>query len=333
MACRKRYQRLLASVSFLTLFGLGCGTSNGGRADLDLQVLDARSNQGVAEALVIVPGQIPRRTGATGHVRLNLKADTYTRGIQHKDYQAASLNVSLVPGVAIAKTINLNPRPERSTSPAPSPDPQTSPTPRASTSPTAMLRGRVSDETGSRLANVTLYVETPMGLAVAMANSNKVGEYRIEGLPLQTPLKVSAILEGYQTVSRALNLKGNWQMDFSGVYALRKNNGATPGVGAPMLVKVSGRVEDTMGRALPRAIVRIESEGPQDSFKEAVLSKQGGFETRVPVDMPLRFTASKPNHRTISFVETIRRPEAGENPRLDFTGIRALDHLPILEKE
>jgi hypothetical protein len=38
---------------------------------------------------VIVPGQIPRRTGATGPVRLNLKDDTNTRGIQPKAYQAA----------------------------------------------------------------------------------------------------------------------------------------------------------------------------------------------------------------------------------------------------
>jgi hypothetical protein len=83
-----------------------------------------------------------------------------------------------------------------------------------------------------------------------------------------------------------------------------------------------------MGRTLKWGVVKVESDGVRYPFNATTLVINGHYELTVPTRLPLRFTASAPNHRPVTLTQTVN---GAADRQVDFTGYRALDPTPILE--
>jgi hypothetical protein len=209
---------------------------------------------------------------------------------------------------------------------APGPKPSPAPSTPASDQ-TITLFGRITDPTGARLPNVTVYVESDFGVPFGQpATTSAVGEYRLVAkAPKGTTLRVSAMADGYHTCTRYVAATGTWRLDFTGAFALKR---VVTEPDTPPFETANGRVEDTMGRPLKWGVVKVESDGVRYPFNATTLVINGHYELTVPTRLPLRFTASAPNHRPVTLTQTVN---GAADRQVDFTGYRALDPTPILE--
>lgn len=315
----------------------GCGTF-GQKTDLIVRVVDARTGQAIAGATVDADYQKARTNGA-GQTRFQLTPNSYEVTIAHPAFLSTTTTVMLVAGVTASKTVGLYPRPNGvEPLPGPSGDPNGTPTPQPGTSaaPSAQpgekpvaIFGRVTDETGNRVPNAMVFVESNWGIPLGNARTSAVGEYRVEKLARFQPTRVTVIADGYKSVTRTAAPTSDWRMDFTGAFGLRKD---VPVVdpGGPPMVKLVGRVEDTMGRPIDGAIVKAEASGVRYPFNEMAIVRGGRFTMTCPAEIDIRFTATKVAHRPVTFIERLER-NSGYDTRLDFTGPRALDPAPILE--
>ena len=325
---------LIAAV--VTASGLaGCGLE---QTELAVRVLDATSGAPIDGASVEVDGFRRERTNRLGVARFMLRSGAYTVDVSAPRYEKITNTVSVFTGMASSAEVRLErqaaPTPGSSTQPSPTPTPapgaSTAPTPKPSASApaaeTVTLYGKVTDPTGARVKGATIYVESNWGIPFGEpATTNGQGEYKLQAkVPRGTGVRVSAMAEGFVAKSRQVTPKGEWRLDFAGAFAL------SPDVTEPDLpaeVRVSGQLEDTTGKALRFAVVKVESEDMRYPFSRKVPAFLGRFELKVPTRLPLRFTASAEGHRTVTFVETVK----SSSPRFDFTGYRALDPKPALE--
>jgi len=333
MALLSRFLIAPTATVLLISYAAGCGIAVQ-RGDLVVRVVDARTGQAVRGALVTADyEQYP--TNALGQARFTLNANTYDLQIDHPAFLPTTTTAVVVPGPPSIKTVGLYPRPAQPASPDPqpsgAPNPAPSGAPSSAPSPgaphTALVFGRVTDATGARLANATVFAESSWGIPTGTARTNAVGEYRIDKLVPGQEGRVSVILDGYQSVTRPVSPKGNWRLDFTGIYALKKVEQANP---LQPLVTVTGRVTDTMNRLIDGAIIKAESVATGE-VKAAAVARHGQYTFKVPAKLTLRFTASKLNHRSVNFVEIVEANTGGTPVRVDFTGIRALDPTPTME--
>lgn len=330
----------LAAVVVMAGAATGCGTF-AQQAELVVRVVDARSGQGIVGATVQADYQT-RRTGAGGQARFLLKPDMYDLTVEHPAFLAMTTTVVIASGVGAAKTIGLYPRPngvEPLPGPGPDPTPSTGPNPSPapsgapSTAPEkgAAIFGRVTDETGTRIPNAMIFAESAWGIPLGNARTNAHGEYRVDKLSRGQQARVTVIADGYKAVTRSATPTGEWRMDFTGAFALRRDVPPPPDPGGPPTVRVDGRVEDTMGRPVDGAIIKAESENVRYPFSQMAVARGGRFELKCPAEVPLRFTATKVAHRPVTFTERLERPMVGSDVRVAFTGMRALDPIPVLE--
>lgn len=320
---------LTAAVTIAVYGTAGCGLE---QTDLRVQVLDAESGNPVVGAQVEVD-TLQQRSNVAGMARFNVRTGgAHNLSISHPGFESLDTSVVLYnPGIFV-KTISLQPMSHVPVSPDPSPSPGTSPQPGPSTSPapgkTIAIFGKVTDPAGTRIPKALIYIESEMGVPFGSADTSAQGEYKIAKLPKNQPLRITAIADGYRSRSRVITPNADWRLDFTGVYALNKSApDSNPEAG---MVRVTGQVEDTMGRALDNVILKAEAYNTRHPFKETTIAKKGSYAIVVPAGMPLRFVASKYGHRSVTFVETIA-PRTGEVIKLHFTGQRALDPTPIFE--
>lgn len=315
----------------------GCGLE---QSELTVRVLDKRNGAPVAGAAVEVNGFRRERTNLLGVARMTLRPGAYDMAVSAQRFETVDATVLISSGMASNITVSLDaavapspgasPSPLPSASPAPgaSPPPSAKPSPSAPASEQITLFGRVTDPAGARVKGATIYVGSDRGVPFGLpATTNTVGEYRLQAtVPKGTSLRVAGMAEGYQTKVRQVTARGEWRLDFAGGFALK------PIVVSPELprqVRVVGRLEDTMGRTLKWAVVKVESEGSRYGFKADTVGFDGAYELTLPTNVPLRFTASAPNHSTVTFTETVK----SSSSQFDFTGYRALDPKAILEGE
>jgi hypothetical protein len=187
--------------------------------------------------------------------------------------------------------------------------------------------GRVTDETGSRVPGVSLLFESNWGIPLGEARTNGTGEFRVSQLPKGQALKVTAIAPGFKSVTRNVSPTSDWRLDFTGAWALRKDVPPTPSPGGPPIVRVDGIVQDTSGRALEGAFVRVESDNVRYPLQQVVAATKGSFEFKLPAQIPIRFTATKPGYRPVTFVERLELINGAGPVRVDFTEGRALAPL------
>ena len=324
----------VAAIVMAGVAATGCGAFSQ-QGELIVRVVDARSGAAITNAVVDADYQ-QHRTDGSGRARFQLAATTYDVSVDHPAYLPLTTTVVLAPGAIAAKTIGLYPRPG-----GPQPDPA-SPQPGSSAQPsaapsagpeikTATIFGRVTDDRSTRLPNATVFIESGWGIPLGQARTNAVGEYRVEKLPRGQQARVTVILDGYKSVTREATPAGDWRMDFVGVYALRKDVPPVQDPSGHPFAKVTGRVEDTMGRPIDGAIIKAEADGVRFNFSQMAIARGGRYELKCPTQIPIRFTASKVNHRPVSFVEAIDPAVYGQEARMDFTSGRALDPTPILE--
>lgn len=330
----------LAAVVVIAGAATGCGTF-AQQAELLVRVVDARSGQAIVGATVEADYQ-SRRTGAGGQARFLLKPEMYDLTVEHPAFLSMTTTVVIVSGVGAAKTIGLYPRPNGveplpgvgpdplpSNGPVPSPGPSGQPS--ATPEKGAAIFGRVTDESGARIPNATIFAESGWGIPLGTARTNAHGEYRVEKLSRGQQARVTVIADGFKSVTRSATPTGEWRMDFTGAYALRRDVPPPPDPGGPPTVRVEGRVEDTMGRPIDGAIIKAESENVRFPFSQMAVARGGRFDLKCPAEVPIRFTATKVAHRPVSFTERLERPGVGGDVRVEFTGMRALDPAPILE--
>ncbi|MEB3328745.1 MAG: carboxypeptidase-like regulatory domain-containing protein [Candidatus Sericytochromatia bacterium] len=311
--------------------GAGCGSLGPG-AELIVRVIDARSGQAVAGAIVEVDWQVLRTTGG-GTARVGLRPGTYELTVTHGAFEPSVSGIMLAPGATLARTVGLRPRPDGgSPSPSPSAPPVAAPGPSPAASPSATpgatVYGKVTDGRGGRLGGALVLVESTWGLPLAEARTTAVGEFRFPGLPRRQPVKITAIAEGHRAVTRVVRPDGEWRLDFTGVHALtpERPQGAEPG--GPPMVKVDALVTNGAGDAVDEAIVRAESEAVRFPFSTTRVARHGHAEFLCPTGIRIRFTASKLGHRPVTFVERLEPPSGSGPFRLDFTGGRALTATP-----
>ncbi len=336
----RQFAAPLAAIVVMAGAATGCGTFSQ-QAELLVRVVDARSGQAIVGATVAAD-YLSKRTGAGGQVRLLLKPDMYDLTVEHPAFLSMTTTVVIVSGVGAAKTIGLYPRPggvEPLPGPGPDPIPSNGPGPSPgpsgapSTAPEkgAAIFGRVTDESGARIPNAMVFAESGWGIPLGNARTNAHGEYRVEKLSRGQQARVTVIADGYKSVTRAATPAGEWRMDFTGAYALRRDVPPPPDPAGPPTVRVEGRVEDSMGRPLDGAIIKAESENVRYPFSQMAVARGGRFELKCPAEVPIRFTASKVAHRPVTFTERLERPGFGGDVRVEFTGIRALDPTPVFE--
>ena len=250
--------------------------------------------------------------------------------------------VVVVSGVGAAKTIGLYPRPNGvEPLPGPQPDPVPSgsgaPSPGPSGAPSAApekgvaIFGRVTDESGARIPNVMVFAESGWGIPLSHARTNAHGQYRLEKLSRGQPARVTVIADGYKSVTRSATPTVEWRMDFTGAFALRRDMPAPVDPGGPPMVRVEGMVQDTMGRPVDGAIVKVESDNVRLPFNQMAVARGGRYELKCPTEVSLRFTATKVAHRPVAFTERLDRASFSGSARVDFTGLRALDPTPVFE--
>jgi hypothetical protein len=267
-----------------------------------------------------------------------LSANSYDVTVAHANYLPLTKMVTLYPGPAAAFTILVYPRPDGPVDPTPAPGPGETPAPGASTppgpkptnDPGVAVFGRVVDEKGNRIPGAMVMFQTGW-ITVGSASTNAQGEYRVEHLPRGQQLTAVAAADGYDAVNRTLAPQAEWRLDFASAFALKKHVEPAPAPGAPTRLVITGKLEDTMGRPLDGVFVRVESANVRYPFNQTVLGRNGKYKLVVPTDLPLRFTASKPNFHTMSFTDTVPASSFGGAAQEDFTGPRALDPAPILE--
>ena len=327
----------VAAIVLMAGAATGCGTF-AQNAELFVRVVDARNGQAIVGATVEADYQ-SKRTGAGGQARFSLKPEMYDLAVEHPAYLSMTTTVVIVSGVGAAKTIGLYPRPAGPEPlPGVSPDPLPSGAPNPSPAPSgapaekgAAIFGKVTDAAGTRLPNAMVFAESGWGIPLGSARTNAVGEYRVDKLSRGQQARVTVIADGYASVTRTATPQGEWRMDFTGAYALRKDAPAPTDPGGPPMVLVGGQVQDTMGRAIDGAIVKVESDNVRLPFNQMAVARGGRYELKVPAEVSLRFTATKVAHRPVTFTERVERPLYGGDVRVDFTGMRALDPAPILE--
>lgn len=315
----------------------GCGLE---QSELSVRVLDKRNGAPIPGAAVEVNGYRRERTNILGVARMMLRPGAYDVAVSAPRFVTVDATVTVFAGMASNATVGLDAAPAPTPGPSPSPGASPSPAPGASTPPSpkpspsapaieqVTLYGKVVDPTGARVKGATVYVESDWGVLFGQpATTNTVGEYRLQAKVTKgTSLRVAGMADGYETQVRRVAARGEWRLDFAGGFALK------PIVSNPELptqVRVVGRLEDTQGRALKWAVVRAEAEGTRYAFKTGTVGFDGQFELTVPTNLPLRFTASAPNHRTVTFVETVK----SASPQFDFTGYRALEPKVIKDLE
>lgn len=317
----------LTAVVAIAAYGtLGCGLE---QTDLRVQVLDAASGNPVVGAQVEVD-YLQERTNVGGMARFLVRPGAHDLSIAHRAYEPLDTSVVLYnPGMAV-KTVSLQPLPPTPPTTEPSPGASPQPGPSATPAPgkTITVFGRVTDPAGTRIPKASVYIESEWGIPFGTADTSAVGEYKIAKLPRNQALRITAIADGYRARTRVITPSADWRLDFTGVYALAK----TPPVTQPDagMARVTGKVEDTQGRALDGVIVKAEAYNTRHPFKETAIARKGHYEIVVPTGLPLRFIASKYGHRSVTFVETIA-PRNGEPIKLHFQGQRALDPTPIFE--
>ncbi|MEB3195902.1 MAG: carboxypeptidase-like regulatory domain-containing protein [Candidatus Sericytochromatia bacterium] len=308
----------------LAVLAAGCGTW-GFQAELLVRVVDARTGQAVSGALVEADLQ-ERRTGPSGQARFTLKPAAYDVAVTHPAYQALVTDVMLAPNAVLARTVGLEPR-SPGASPAP-PSPGASPLPSgpppATPGSDVSVSGRVTDPSGNRLPNADLLVESAWGIPLGQARTNAQGEFRVAQLPRGETIKLTVIATGFRSVTRTARLEGDWRLDFTGMYALRPDQPAPAQPGGPATVQIDGAVEDAAGVAVDGAFVRAESDNVRYPFTAIALTRYGHFEFKAPADIPIRFTATKPGYRPVTFLERLTWVPGAGPLRLDFTGGRAL---------
>lgn len=333
--------RPLYLAPLLAIAVAGCGTF-AQKTDLIVRVVDARTGQAIGGATVEADYQ-KSRTSSGGQTRFTLAPDTYEVAIAHPAFLSTTTTVILVPGVTASKTVGLYPRPisveplpgpsgdpNPGGSPAPNPGASVQPSPATGEKPVAIF-GRVTDEAGNRVPNALVFVESGWGIPLGNARTTAVGEYRVDKLPRFQQQRITVIADGYKSVTRTAAPSSDWRMDFTGVFAMRRDLPISVDPGGPPIVRVIGRVEDTMGRTIDGAIVKAESDNVRYPFSEIAIVRGGRFELKVPAEMNIRFTATKVAHRPVTFVERVERPAFGGEVHLSFTGPRALDPTVILE--
>lgn len=326
----------LAAIVLMAGAATGCGTF-GQQAELFVRVVDARNGQAIVGATVQADYQT-KRTGGGGQARFQLKPEMYDLTVEHPAYLSMTTTVVIVSGVGAAKTVGLYPRPQGvEPLPALSPDPVASGGPNPSPAPSAVAEkgaaifGRVTDASGARVPNAMVFAESGWGIPLGNARTNAVGEYRLDKLSRGQQARVTVIAEGFKSVTRTATPNGEWRMDFTGAYALRPDVPPPADPAGPPTVRVEGLVQDTMGRPIDGAIVKVESDDVRLPFNQMAVARGGRFDLKCPAEITLRFTATKVAHRPVTFTERLERPAFGSDVRVDFTGHRALDPAPILE--
>lgn len=309
----------------------GCGTW-GFQAELLVRVVDERTGQAVPGARVQADYLI-RRTSPSGQVRFMLRPATYDVVVEHPAFSPMEVSVVLAPNAVAAKTVALQPRPRPVVPPSASPSPGGGAAP-ASPQPSgvasaplevgAVVRGRVTDDAGNRVSGAHLLLESTWGIPLGEARTNGVGEFKVSQLPKGQSLKVTALASGFKSVTRNVSPVGDWRLDFTGVWSLRPDTPPTPAPGGPPIVRVDGIVQDTAGRVVDGAFVRVESDNVRYPLHQTVLAAKGSFEFKLPAEIPLRFTATKPGYRPVTFVERLELITGGGPLRVDFTTGRAL---------
>jgi hypothetical protein len=315
----------------VSVLATGCGVH---QTDMLVRVLDARTNAPVVGATVTVNDrdQASNQAGVT-HFMVN--PNTYDVSIAHPAYLPLTKMVAIYPGPSAVFNIFVYPRPD---GPQPTPAPGVSPAPGASVppgpkptnDPGVAVFGRVVDEKGTRIPGAMVMFQTGW-ITVGSATTNAQGEYRVEHLPRGQQLNVTAAADGFDAVNRSVSATAEWRLDFASAFALKHHVEPAPAPDRPANIAISGRVEDTMGRALDGVMVRVESSNVRFPFSQAAISRNGRYRMVVPTDLPLRFTANKANFHTMSFTDTIPASSFGGGATEDFTGSRALDAAPILE--
>lgn len=334
------FLRAPLAIALMATASAGCGALQD-RSDLQIRVIDARNNQPVNGAVVEVE-YLTQRTGPSGTTRFQLRSRSYEVGIEHPAYLPLTTTVVLYGGL-VSKTVALYPRPDGPPGPGPMPTPtpnpggsgQPTPPPGPTPSPgadnTVAVFGRVADAQGNRLAGTSIMVESSWGIPIGTQTTGANGEYRIAKVPRGAQVRVIAFKEGFTAVSRPITPGGDWRLDFTGAFALRPAIAPLPTPGGPVPVTAKGDVEDTMGRPIDGAFVRVESADARYPFSASAITRHGRYSVRVIAGLPLRFTASKVDHRTVTFTQKLEMPSFGDTVAVDFTGVRALDPTPILE--
>lgn len=318
---------------------VGCGLD---QATVQIQVVDRLTGGTVPGAAVEIDGYRRMATNQLGIAQTMLRPGAYGVSVSAPRYASFAGTVSVFSGTTNQVRFALDPAtPGPSPAPGASPSPGVSPSPGASAPPgpkpsasptpaadqTVTLFGKVTDPTGVRLGNATVYVESDFGVPFGQpATTNAVGEYKLVcKVPKGTTVRASAMADNYQTRTRYITPSGTWRMDFSGPFAL---SAVVADPDQQPFETVSGRVEDTMGRTLKWGIVKVETDGVRYPFNASTLVLNGRYEITVPTRLPLRFTASAPNHRNVTLTQSVN---GASDRQIDFTGYRALDPTPILE--
>lgn len=324
-----------AAVVLLLGSAAGCGTW-AFQAELLIRVVDERTGRALPGATVQAD-YLVRRTGPSGKARFVLRPATYNVMIEHPAFAPMEVSVVLTPNAVAAKTVGLQPRPRPS---LPSPVPSVSASPGASpASPQpsevasapadagAVVFGRVTDEAGNRVSGAYLLLESNWGVPLGEARTNAVGEFKVAQLPKGQSLKLTVLADGFKSVTRHATPVGEWRLDFTGLWSLRKDLPPSPVPGGPPVVRVEGVIQDTSGRSLSGAFVRVESDNVRYPLMQVVAAPQGSFELKLPAEIPVRFTATKPGYRPVTFVERLELTTGGGPLRLDFSAGRALAPL------
>lgn len=327
-----KWVSLAPGVAVVVLLGAasGCGTW-GFQAELLVRVVDERTGQAVPGAKVQAD-YLMRRTGPSGQARFVLRPAAYDVVVEHPAFAPMEVSVVLAPNAVAAKTVGLQPRAKP---PAPSPTPTASapvsPQPSAGASAPievgATVFGRVTDEAGNRLPGAQVLLESNWGIPLGEARTNGTGEFKVSQLPKGQSLKLTAMANGFKSVTRNASPAGDWRLDFTGAWALRPDTPPTPAPGGPPIVRVDGVVQDTAGRVVEGAFVRVESDNVRYPLHQMVSAAKGSFEFKLPAQIPIRFTATKPGYRPVTFVERLELITGAGPLRVDFTEGRALAPL------
>lgn len=314
---------------------VGCGIQ---QTDLALKVVDARTGAPVSGADVNVNG-MDAQTPTSGVAHFLLRPDTYDVSVQDDAYLPLSTTVTLGPGAGTARTIPLYPRPvDPNATPGPAPDPNATPgpggtpvplPPRPSNDPGVAVFGRVTDPSGARVGGAMVMVANTYGVPLGTATSTAQGEYRLDHVLRGHQLRLTAVADGYDSVTRSFTPSSDWRMDFTGQFALKKHVDPGPDPQHPSTLMVQGTVQDTFGNPLDGVLVHIQAYNVRYPFDRMTIGRHGHYQMAVPTDLPLSFTASKTGYRPTTFQQSVAASTFGEAASVDFTGTRALDLLPV----
>ncbi|HEY9723387.1 MAG TPA: carboxypeptidase regulatory-like domain-containing protein [Oscillatoriaceae cyanobacterium] len=328
-----RLRHLLPAFTIAAVFAtFGCGYQ---QAQLLVRVVDADTGNPLPGANVMADGVI-EHTNGNGVAPFTLHDGSCLVTVARSGYVPATASILLDSSQMVTQTIALHtggplptPTPAPSASPVPgvSPSPTPQPSARPSQAPvTVTVGGRVTNPTGTRLKGAYVFVTTTDGRPLGSAVTDNLGQYSLGGLPAGEPLDVTAIATGDGPKSRVITPTGNWHLDFTGFYGLSPDQ--PPVIDGNTLATVNGEVDDNSGAPLDGVLIQAQAYGTNFAYQDATVAHDGHFSMRVPTNIPLRFSAQKPQFRTMSFIETIPDGGYGEQMQVDFTQDRALIKTP-----